>query len=268
MNFQFINTLKQIFANDSVTPLIGVIRQFDWFLIRLLKRFPRTEIISKSKLFVDRANGPASLVHIFGLYDYHNMNLIQHILRKDPNLWFIDVGANIGVYTLLAAETGVNVLAIEPHPITYESLVENIEINEYYKVITENCAATDRFSKLRFTDYQENAINRVQENGTIPVNGVPIDYLIAKHKIEKFILKIDTEGYDYKVLIGTKSNLDNCQLIIVEDDDPEIQRLLMNNNFYPGKYYNHKHQQYSSKSQLRREDLVFLRNFHNWQGDI
>lgn len=258
MKFNFFNTFHQILANDSITPTKGVYRQLEWFFIRLLNRFPRNEVISKSTLCVAKPNGPASLVHILGLYDYHNMNLIQSTLRDDPSLWFIDVGANIGVYTLLAAETGAKVLAIEPHLKTYASLLKNIEINGYKNIFAENCVATDQSSILKFSDFTEDAINKVQNDGTIIVNGVPIDTLVKKYKIGRFIMKIDTEGHDYQVVVGAINSLKICQLLIIEANGHNIQQLLTENKFHYGQYYNHNKRQFSAIPQPRKEDVVFL----------
>jgi hypothetical protein len=52
-----------------------------------------------------------------GLMEYEDMAFVLHLLRKDDA--FLDVGANVGVYSILAAGRGANVLAIEPVPATY-----------------------------------------------------------------------------------------------------------------------------------------------------
>ena len=50
-----------------------------------------------------------------GLWEPHVVSDIQEVLKKDKNLGFIDAGANIGFYSLLAAKMGHPVVAIEPY---------------------------------------------------------------------------------------------------------------------------------------------------------
>ena len=63
-----------------------------------------------------------------GLHEFSDMGFLLHVLR-DGDL-FIDVGANVGSYTILAcAAIGARGYAIEPVPATYRRLVDNIRLN-------------------------------------------------------------------------------------------------------------------------------------------
>lgn len=55
-------------------------------------------------------------------------------LSADSVLW--DVGANIGLYSLLAARRGIRVFAFEPAPASFAALSENIRVNELDNLIT------------------------------------------------------------------------------------------------------------------------------------
>src|SRR3989442_13842292 len=60
--------------------------------------------------------------------------VVPHLAMKE-NETFVDVGANVGVYTLMVAsnymDKGVTVVAIEGHPENYKALCRNIECNDY-----------------------------------------------------------------------------------------------------------------------------------------
>ncbi len=57
---------------------------------------------------------------------------LLHFLRCDD--LFVDIGANIGSYTVLAgAVVGATCLAVKPIPSTYESLLDNIHLNRLEK---------------------------------------------------------------------------------------------------------------------------------------
>ena len=53
----------------------------------------------------------------------------RRVLR--PGDLFLDVGANVGSYTIWAGELGADVIALEPAPDTYALLLENIDLNGY-----------------------------------------------------------------------------------------------------------------------------------------
>src|SRR3712207_8823650 len=63
--------------------------------------------------------------------EYEEMSFVRAYLR--PGDLFIDVGANVGVYSLWAAETdSVTVLAFEPSSTTYRRVLENVQLNGLY----------------------------------------------------------------------------------------------------------------------------------------
>ena len=67
-----------------------------------------------------------------------------------PGDLFVDIGANIGIYTMYAADIGASVIACEPDPRNYPRLVENVEFNGY-EVQALNVAVADRPGTVRLT---------------------------------------------------------------------------------------------------------------------
>ena len=64
-----------------------------------------------------------------GLLECNDMAFVLHVLRSGD--MFADVGANIGVYTILAAKnTGASVIAVEPVPATFSHLKNNVYLND------------------------------------------------------------------------------------------------------------------------------------------
>ena len=55
----------------------------------------------------------------------------------------LDIGANIGLYSLYAASMGHEVLAVEPHPLTFAGLVRNCGMNAEMNVKPLWCAVAD-----------------------------------------------------------------------------------------------------------------------------
>jgi predicted RNA methylase len=71
-----------------------------------------------------------------GLMEYEDMSFLLHYLQKDD--LFYDIGANVGVYTVLTSQVKeVKTVSIEPLPLTYEKLLDNININRLTNVISK-----------------------------------------------------------------------------------------------------------------------------------
>ena len=64
-----------------------------------------------------------------GLHEFQEMSFLLHMLRHDD--LFVDVGANIGSYTVLAsAVIGAKSISIEPIPNAFRNLMQNIILND------------------------------------------------------------------------------------------------------------------------------------------
>lgn len=134
----------------------------------------------------------------------------------------VDVGAHVGLYTMLAAEKVGNtgkVIAVEPAPINYKQLQENIAINDFKNVISLEMALSDHIGleKLyiasRSTCNSFNSdVSSFQKNtpSYVEVKVNTLDYLLKNLNIKKIdILKIDAEGAELQILKGAKETLKN-----------------------------------------------------------
>lgn len=124
----------------------------------------------------------------------------------------IDIGANIGAFTVLAASkvgrTG-RVFAYEPDPATCERLRANVRLNALENVIVENCAVGAAAGEATFYRHSKNAYSslvdgvdgRVQEHlESFPVPVMGIRDVIAKAGPAIKLLKIDCEGSEYDIV--------------------------------------------------------------------
>lgn len=115
---------------------------------------------------------------------------------------FIDVGANIGLYSLYAAECGARVVALEPGRAAFERLGENIRLNGY-EVRALRAAAAERAGQIRVT-MDLDTVNHIAENGEL-VEAVTIDGLLSG--AEAAGIKVDVEGFERLVLEGARESL-------------------------------------------------------------
>src|SRR5438445_3744049 len=197
---QLLNTFRQIWNSDSVHPAVGCLRHAQWHMRRLVGGFPVDLPLSHSVLHVDKAMGVAALVNAMGKYDYNNMSFIADLLAGFGGT-FVDVGANIGTYTLVASEVrAARVISIEPHPRTFSQLVENVRRNGRSNVVCLSVALSDHLGRVRLTDLPDAAVNRVlgsdEAGQTVTVPCRTMAAVCSELGVVPDFVKIDVEGHE------------------------------------------------------------------------
>jgi FkbM family methyltransferase len=151
-----------------------------------------------------------------GLDEANDMGLILHLLR--PGDLFLDVGANVGSYSILAAVgTGARVIAVEPIAQAFSALVANIRVNGLEsRVSAHPVGLSDRVGTLEFTVAQDSG-NHVLADGEHAESAV-----IATTTIDALCggavptaIKIDVEGQELRVLEGAKQTMAAPALLAV-----------------------------------------------------
>jgi FkbM family methyltransferase len=158
-------------------------------------------------------------------YETQEVDLLRKCLK--PGGRFLDIGANIGYFTVLAAKhvgTGGEVVAFEPEPHNFKILKKNIELNDLTNVLIENYAAIDQKRKLtlylssynfgdhRIFDGDDDSMENIgRRKERVDVQGVRLDdYLRVTHFKPDFI-KIDVQGAENSVLAGLTGTLAECE---------------------------------------------------------
>jgi FkbM family methyltransferase len=162
-----------------------------------------------------------------GLHEFADMAFVLHTIRPDD--LFVDVGANIGSYTLLAsAVCGSRTIACEPAPESIRALRRNIAINGIGELVeiheTAVGAAIGR-ARLTVGLGSGNYIATLDSPDTQEVALTPLDAILGNRC--PALIKIDTEGYEMEVLAGAHSvlNISKLNAIIVEGADTESSYL-------------------------------------------
>jgi FkbM family methyltransferase len=157
-----------------------------------------------------------------GLCEFDDMGFVLHFLR--PADLFVDVGANIGAYTVLAGGAiGSNVIAFEPAPSTYRSLVANIQLNGLTgRVVAHNLALGKEEGVLRMSAGlgTENAVQLSGNNAdSISVKVSSLDRVLGQS--EPVLLKMDVEGFETEVLRGARDTFSKptLQALIIEKNE-------------------------------------------------
>lgn len=140
----------------------------------------------------------------------------------------IDIGANIGSFSLFAAYHGATVYAIEPEPHNLEALKYNIEINNMQdKVYPCSYAISDYKGVAVISD--EGGGATIKDDGIFgaEVEVMPLNNFFDLYNIQEVdVLKIDVEGAEPEIILGaSKENLQKCKYITMEFDIRSGNRL-------------------------------------------
>lgn len=151
-----------------------------------------------------------------GLQEFEDMALVLHALR--PGDLFVDIGANVGTYSMLGSAAGARVLAIEPIRSTFSWLTRNIAVNGLgERALALNLGLGSADGQLRFTgglDSLNHVLSESEEAvDVLEVNVRPLDSVLDGQS--PTVMKIDVEGFESEVLAGASHALSDPELLAV-----------------------------------------------------
>lgn len=160
-------------------------------------------------------------------YEPEVVDLIKR--RLDPNRDAIDVGANVGLFTVLLAKllSSGRVLAIEPTPGALHNLRRNLERNNCKRnvVVFEGAASNsaDEVVLKVISGKEEYSTSgdlahpsiRNEPYGLVSAAGDTLDCLVEKLSLRPGFIKVDTEGSEYEVLLGCERTLSTYRPVVL-----------------------------------------------------
>ncbi len=172
--------------------------------------------VDGTSLFATRGMTGATGNWYCGLHEVRDMAFVLHFLRPEDH--FLDVGANVGSYTVLAGgAAGARVTAVEPIPETFAHLERNIALNDLSgRVRACPCGLSDASGTLRFTKDLDTVNHILAPWEDLPSIEVPVrtlDDLVGSDV--PVLLKIDVEGHERSVLQGAVGTLADARLLAV-----------------------------------------------------
>lgn len=133
----------------------------------------------------------------------------------------VDIGANIGTFSLFAAQYADKVFAVEPEPHNLEALKNNININNMNdKVIPVPYGISD--FKGTAVIHDSGGGSSIKDDGSFgaEIEIMTLDNLFSLYEIDSVdVLKIDVEGSELEIILGaSQDNLNKCKYITMEFD--------------------------------------------------
>ncbi len=177
-------------------------------------------------------------------YEVDNFNFINQNKFFKKNFIFVDVGCNIGIYTLIIGKKFKNckhIISIEPIFNTFKRLKSNVNINKIERITTLlNVALSNEDGKSKMRSVSKN--NQIQlskyeidEIGDVEVETKVFDNLYKFEK-EYIFIKCDVEGHEIKTIEGMKNTLkkNECliQIEIFSENYRNTENLLNNLGYF------------------------------------
>lgn len=192
---------------------------------RTVKKPVRVELCPGRAFWCHPRSVGGTGVLYYRLPERGSMRFVMDYLRPGDGL--LDVGANIGIYSLLASTIpDVRVLAFEPAPLAYHRACENLALNEIEDSVVILPYAVGSASGSAFLTIDHDVRNRVVGDkmaGSVKeVVMVALDRLSCPPMPARVdVVKVDVEGGELEVISGAH-DLIRCHepALILEVNDP------------------------------------------------
>jgi len=149
---------------------------------------------------------------VYGSHEPTTTEFISNYLKK--NMICVDIGANIGYYSTLYSkivEKSGKVISIEPSPVNFKYLKNNMQLQNFNNFQLFNCACGEKQNIVKFLlDKRANKCMVVEDDFssdtssivTIPVR--TLDDIVIECQIKNIdFIKMDVEGYEWHAIQGS-----------------------------------------------------------------
>ena len=163
-----------------------------------------------------------------GCFECDILSAAMHALKSHPDAVLVDVGANIGLYSLSAAAAGHDAYAFEPARINYQRICQSLQANPgmderitlFARAVTtqptmlrfDKKAASGNFGGLQYVRGQEQGVEGVDYVVGFPLNTLAGGNVLPVDK--PVVLKVDVEGNECSALAGALDYLRQLDDII------------------------------------------------------
>jgi FkbM family methyltransferase len=256
---KYLKIIRYIFLNNKLNRIPYYLFKGIYYGIKKRSSNKITLRLFNNRLFYLFNDNPVSSFFTYtDIPDKKEISILREEIIKfkdKDSIYFVDIGANIGSYTILISDLTNNLIAFEPHPISYERLMMNLELNSIDHKHIYNNAVGDSNENVFFTDFgSSSTINKISKKETdLEVKQVMLDNVLLKFKKKKFLIKIDVEGFEMNVLRGMEKLIHKNKVvgILYETFDFKINKYLELNNFKISQIS--KHNYYAKKRRVGRK---------------
>jgi FkbM family methyltransferase len=216
---------------------------------------------NKSKIYISTDTETEKKVRLNSCH--REPQTVEWIDQLPDGSIFFDIGANVGCYSLIAADhnkrgKSIHVYSFEPHFANYNTLVMNVQFNkleEYITPINMGVSDKDELSKLFHWNYYNTGesgssghqLNRTNDfegkkfepNAIQSILSISIDTFCRVYKIFPNAIKIDVDGIEDLIIMGmeslilTNESLTDVLVEINKGNQDFIEKIFLNAGFNP-----------------------------------
>lgn len=223
-----INTINLIIATSLRFLKHKIDKFINYWPIKGTKKYfiADTSIILNANI----DDGLVNIIYYKKNFDEKTLEVFKIILANRNNIVY-DIGANIGLFSLLAAKVNNEntIYCFEPNPINFNRLEANIRSNRLKNINSFNLAVGNENKLLQLTRPKGSFISDVSsvysshtkrftdfEHESFEVNEIKLDDLYNDNKIQlPSIIKLDVELFEYQVLMGAKEIISKSRPIVL-----------------------------------------------------
>lgn len=165
---------------------------------------------------------------------------VQETVRKMHGEVFVDIGANIGFYSLILSKNFRRVVAVEPHPDNAREIVRNAKemrvrnIEVVQKAVSRSTGIAHLYQSSRDSGHTLNPRSHIASKGTLPVETITLSELLKEYgQID--LVKVDVEGEEWGVLEGSLPIIDRIKAWVIElhrlNRKSELEKLLQGKGY-------------------------------------
>lgn len=208
-------------------------------LYALLKRIAREEV---ERLFNSSKTKPVQFCPFGNLvFPYFKMGAIDSLnlfdldeliifsfysINRNKYKKVMDVGANIGLHSIILNKCGYEVFTFEPDPQHFQFMKQNIELNDCNKIHANNAAVSNKCGQMEFIRVLGNttgshlAGSKKNPYGELEKIQVVVED-INQYINEMDLLKLDAEGHEKEIILSTKIDnwLNTDALVEIENEE-------------------------------------------------
>ena len=162
-------------------------------------------------------------IHVYGQWEGSLVNQLARFFASKPEHEFIDLGCNIGAYSLTLAHQGVKVTAVDPMLENLELLSRSLKLGKLQKNVTLiwNAVSNKRYP-ITFKTAENNVGGthiqdaNVKNSKHYMARTVLLDDLLPLFRGKQVVIKMDIEGHEYRALLGGNRFFNEVDIVALQ----------------------------------------------------
>lgn len=219
VSLAFINFSRKHFRNTWVHKIPLTSRIYQKLFLTTFKGADRDIIFRGRPFSVPTSDTTIVPSMISGEYESFELDILKKLLNKGDTV--LDVGANIGVYSVeAAAAVGKKgkVFAFEPVPANQAMLRRNLKLNNISNAVVVTTAVGSKKSNIKLylaeNSIGTHSVGAVSKNHiNVPVT--PIDSFVEDNGLNVNLIKMDIEGYEGFAVEGSRKTISKQKPILL-----------------------------------------------------